>query len=260
MEYTLQNNTQTTTLPAMKRARLLITTALLLQVLNWIAFGPFSFSILEYLNGDYQSYTLIGTIRSLLSTILFTAGYLQLCFTGDRLYRLAGILLSVGSVIGLFLPGLLYLLFGVGAHVSNIIPFNNIFYILGLSALWLAGNSSDRKILTTIASIWLFSIFGYAIMNGNLSSFSDHSNPFVYLMQKWHDNGVTSTELHFVYLITSIAELILWWRFCSTATPDADRTEAGFVQILTSRFFISYIICGIIMMLTLNFLSHQILS
>ena len=53
MEYIIQESSTpaTATLnPAMKRARLFITAALVLQLLSWIAFGFFQFHILEYLD------------------------------------------------------------------------------------------------------------------------------------------------------------------------------------------------------------------
>lgn len=259
MEYTLQDNTQPAILPAMKKARLLITTALLLQILSWIAFGFFQFRILEYLNWNHQTYGNLVAIPNILINLLFIVGFIQFCFTRNRLYRVAGIIVTVGYIIPFPLQAILAEFFSI-YHTPYTSFIYQLFFIFGLSALWIADNGTARKILLTLATITMFS-FGYNLMSHNLESYLEYSNPLAYFLQAFHDNGGTSyTQVHIIYILIYIAELILWWRFCSTATSDADRTETGFVQILTSRFFISYIICGIIMMLTLNFLSHQILS
>lgn len=261
MEYTLQDNTQPAILPAMKKARLLITTALLLQILRWIAFGFFQFRILEYLNWNYQTYGNIVFISMVLIALLKIIGFSQFYFTGYKLFRIAAISMAVWETIPFFINYMLYLLFGSAYYntTPSVSLIYQLFFIFGLSALWIADNGTARKILLTLATITMFS-FGYNLMSHNLESYLEYSNPLAYFLQAFHDNGTSYTQVHIIYILIYIAELILWWRFCSTATPDADRTETGFVQILTSRFFISYIICGIIMMLTLNFLSHQILS
>lgn len=240
----------------MKRARLFITAALVLQLLSWIAFGFFQFHILEYLDWNYQTYGNLTTIPYVLINLLFIVGFIQFCFTGNRLYRVAGIVMTVGYVISFALPGILAALFGIYRTPYTIFIYQ-LFSIFGLSALWIAGNGTAHKTLITIAAIYLFS-FGYNIMSTNLDSLPQYSNPLVYLMQKYHDNGVTSTSIHIITPILYIIQLILWWRFCRAATPEADRSDVGFVQILLSRPFVSYIVCGIILILTLNFFSQQI--
>ena len=242
--------------PAMKRARLFITAALVLQLLSWIAFGFFQFHILEYLDWNYQTYGNLTTIPYVLINLLLIVGFIQFCFTGNRLYRVAGIVMTVGYVISFALPGILAAFFGIYRTPYTIFIYQ-LFSIFGLSALWIAGNGTAHKTLIAIAALYLFS-FGYNIMSTNLESYLEYSNPLAYFLQAFHDNGTAYTQVHVIYILIYIAELILWWRFCRAATPEADRSDVGFVQILLSRPFVSYIVCGIILILTLNFFSQQI--
>lgn len=259
MEYIIQDSSYSTPLiPAMKRARLFITAALVLQLLSWIAFGFFQFHILEYLDWNNQTYGNLTTIPYVLINLLFIVGFIQFCFTGNRLYRVAGIVMAVGDVISFALPGILAAFFGIYRTPYTIFIYQ-LFSIFGLAALWIAGNGTARKTLIAIAAISLFS-FGYNIMSTNLESYLEYSNPLAYFLQAFHDNGTAYTQVHVIYILIYIAELILWWRFCRAATPEADRSDVGFVQILLSRPFVSYIVCGIILILTLNFFSQQILS
>lgn len=259
MEYIIQDSSYSTPLlPAMKRARLLITSAAVLEILNWITFSFFQFHILEYLDWNYQTYGNLTTIPNVLINLLFIVGFIQFCFTENRLYRVAGIIMAVGYVISFALPGILAAFFGIYRTPYTIFIYQ-LFSIFGLAALWIAGNGAARKTLITIAALYLFS-FGYNIMSTNLESYLEYSNPLAYFLQAFHNNGTAYTQVHVIYILIYIAELILWWRFCRAATPEADRSDVGFVQILLSRPFVSYIVCGIILILTLNFFSQQILS
>lgn len=172
MEYIIQESSTpaTATLnPAMKRARLFITAALVLQLLSWIAFGFFQFHILEYLDWNNQTYGNLTTIPYVLINLLFIVGFIQFCFTGNRLYRVAGIVMAVGYVISFALPGILAAFFGIYRTPYTIFIYQ-LFSIFGLAALWIAGNGTARKTLITIAALYLFS-FGYNIMSTNLEIF-----------------------------------------------------------------------------------------
>ena len=260
MEYTLQDNTQPAILPAMKKARLLITAGIILQIIFWLVFNLFGFTILENLNWDFQTYGNIVFICTVLIALLKIIGFSQFYFTGYKLFRIAAISMAVWEMIPFFINYMLYLLFGSAYNTTpSASLIYQLFILFGLSALWLASDNYGRMILTTLAAIYLFSL-GYDIVSADLQSFSSNSNPLVYVASRSHDAGFSQRHVHIVALLIIIAQLLLWWRFCTSATPDADRNEAGFTKVLISRPFISYIICGIIMMLTLNFLSHQILS
>lgn len=257
MEYIIQDSSYSTPLlPAMKRARLFITAALVLQIIDWIVFGFFQFHILEYLNWDSVTYGTLVTIPNVLINLLFIVGFIQFCFTGNRLYRVGGIIMAVGYAITFALPGILAAFFGI-RHNPYINFIYQLFFIFGISAIWLVCNDTARKTIIILATISLFS-FSYTLMSINLESYSEYSNPFAYFLQVFHDNGTAYTQVHVIYLLIFIADIILWWHFCTAATPGSDRSDAGFVQILISRPFISYIVCGIILILTLNFLSQQI--
>lgn len=132
MEFIIQENSTpaTATLnPAMKRARLFITAALVLQLLSWIAFGFFQFHILEYLDWNNQTYGNLTTIPYVLINLLFIVGFIQFCFTGNRLYRVAGIVMAVGYVISFALPGILAAFFGISRTPYTIFIYQLFFYI-----------------------------------------------------------------------------------------------------------------------------------
>lgn len=259
MDYLLQDNTTQTMLPSMKRARLLITMALFVEFVQSLVFGLFQFKLLAALNWNHATLGIISASISFLINIITIAGYIQFCFTGNKIFRTAGIMLSLCPVTNYLLYFLSPLLFGHNQPLYLYTSIPLIIEIIGLSMLWLSVNEHGQKIIITIFSVLLVSI-GYNLMSTSIFNFAEYSNPLAYFICEYHDNCTSYTEYHFINSLILLTLIVSWWQFCSKATIIHNKESEGLVHCIISRPFIAFVICWVMMYGVLNFFSKIILS
>lgn len=259
MDYLLQENTTLTILPSIKRARLLITLALFVEFVQSLVFGLFQFKLSAALNWDYATIGNISASISFLINIILIAGYIQFCFTGNKMFRTAGIILSLCPITNYLLYLLHFFFFGHNQqpYLYTTIPL--IIEALGLSMLWLSVNTHGQKIIITIFSVLLVSI-GYNLMSTTIFNFAEYSNPLTYFIYEYHDNCTSYTEYHFINSLILLTLIVLWWQFCSKARIVQNKDSERLVHCFISRPFISFVICWAVIYASLYLSSKIILS
>jgi len=251
MEFAIEYKNVAPLLPAMRRARWLFLMAWTISALM-----PLAHLINFYYGGktsDLTYFTVISWIVPLVG-IMIIAGYLQLCFVGNKAFRAAGIILVLGDIVSWLSNSV----FGpvLPLEMKFIISF---FFGLGIAILWLASEPSEKKILRSIVALNL-AFVGYNLMSGNIFEFENYSNPFTTFMHKASENGVTYSELHIAHVILSGTYAVLWWLFCSHSIQ---RKEVGgnvIIRGILSRTFIAYMLCWVLIYISLSLFSNMILS